>query len=236
MAGIAITQASREKYAFSRSYLQFPARFVVAKTKPMTEPLFDKLQKKRVGVLAGSAHERMLRDYFGGVEIVSETKPEDFYGDLKAGRIDAGFGDGMSLAAWLAGAGSADCCRFAGGPYLAPEYLGFGMAIATKPDDPALAGAGPGARLRASADRAERNLCRALPAVFSRQLFLTGQALSGCPWARPRCGRRPGISPPVSAPCLRRTDRPWSAGFPATASGVAGSDSRHRSATRRGGA
>ena len=33
------------------------------------------------------------------------------------------------------------CCRFAGGPYLAPEYLGTGMAIATKADNPALASA-----------------------------------------------------------------------------------------------
>ena len=34
---------------------------------------------------------------------------------------------------------SAGCCRFAGGPYLAPEYLGTGLAIATAKDDPLLA-------------------------------------------------------------------------------------------------
>ncbi|MER9415936.1 transporter substrate-binding domain-containing protein [Mesorhizobium sp. M0306] len=141
IAGIAATPESRSKYAFSRSYLQFPARFIMLKTQALTEPMFDKLRSKRVGVIAGSAHERMLRDYFGDVQIVAFAKPEELYGELKAGKIDAAFGDGMRFAFWLGGSDAAGCCRFAGGPYLAPEYLGSGMAIATRADDPALAAA-----------------------------------------------------------------------------------------------
>ncbi|MER8965150.1 transporter substrate-binding domain-containing protein [Mesorhizobium sp. M0159] len=141
IAGIAATPESRSKYTFSRSYLQFPARFIMLKTQALTEPMFDKLRSKRVGVIAGSAHERMLRDYFGDVQIVPFAKPEELYGELKAGKIDAAFGDGMRFAFWLGGSDAAGCCRFAGGPYLAPEYLGSGMAIATRADDPALAAA-----------------------------------------------------------------------------------------------
>jgi len=141
IAGIAATPQSRQAYAFSRSYLQFPARFIMPKTKAFVEPIFDKLRSKRVGVLAGSAHERMLRDYFNTVQIVSFDGPEALYSDLKAGKIDAAFGDGMRFAFWLGGSDAAGCCRFAGGPYLAPEYLGTGMAIATRADNPALAAA-----------------------------------------------------------------------------------------------
>lgn len=141
MAGIAVTRESRSKYAFSRSYLQFPARFIMQKAKAVADPIYDGLRGKRVGVLAGSAHERMLRDYFGSVRAVPFARPDELYGELKAGRIDAAFGDGMRLSFWLAGSDAADCCRFAGGPYLAPEYLGTGMAIATRADDPALAAA-----------------------------------------------------------------------------------------------
>lgn len=141
IAGIAATAESRSTYAFSRSYLQFPARFVTQKSKDLTEPVFDKLRGKRVGVLAGSAHERMLRDYFNTVQIVPFDRPEELYADLKAGKLDAAFGDGMRLAFWLGGSDAAGCCRFVGGPYLAPEYLGSGMAIATRADDPALAAA-----------------------------------------------------------------------------------------------
>ena len=141
IAGIAATAESRSTYAFSRSYLQFPARFVTQKSKDLTDPVFDKLRGKRVGVLAGSAHERMLRDYFNTVQIVSFDGPEALYSDLKAGKIDAAFGDGMRFAFWLGGSDAAGCCRFAGGPYLAPEYLGTGMAIATRADNPELAAA-----------------------------------------------------------------------------------------------
>ncbi|MGX5830472.1 transporter substrate-binding domain-containing protein [Mesorhizobium sp. 43Arga] len=141
IAGIAATPQSRQTYAFSRSYLQFPARFITPKNKAFAEPIFDKLRSKRVGVLAGSAHERMLRDYFNTVQIVSFDGAEALYSDLKAGKIDAAFGDGMRFAFWLGGSDAAGCCRFAGGPYLAPEYLGTGMAIATRADNPALAAA-----------------------------------------------------------------------------------------------
>ena len=45
----------------------------------------------------------------------------------------------MRLSFWLAGSGSAGCCRFVGGPYLAPEFLGYGLAIAVLRDNAALA-------------------------------------------------------------------------------------------------
>ncbi|MBZ9671155.1 transporter substrate-binding domain-containing protein [Mesorhizobium sp. B3-2-1] len=141
IAGIAATPQSRQTYAFSRAYLQFPARFIMPKNKALAEPIFDKLRSKRVGVISGSAHERMLRDYFSTVQVVPFDGPEALYGDLKAGKIDAAFGDGMRFAFWLGGSDAAGCCRFAGGPYLAPEYLGTGMAIATRADNPALAAA-----------------------------------------------------------------------------------------------
>ena len=61
--------------------------------------------------------------------------------DLKADKLAAAFGDGMRLGFWLAGSDSSDCCRFSGGPYLAPEYFGSGLAIAVAPDNARLAAA-----------------------------------------------------------------------------------------------
>ena len=139
MAGIAVTKETRSQYAFSRSYLQFPARFIMPKAQTVTEPLYEKLKGKRVGVVTGSAHERMLREDFGMVTIAPFPTQEALLTDLKAGKVDAAFGDGMRFGFWLAGSEAADCCRFAGGPYLAPEYLGTGLAIAVKPEDQALA-------------------------------------------------------------------------------------------------
>lgn len=141
LAGIAVTAEARETYDFSRPYMQFPARFAMQKANAMTEPLYLGLAGKRIGVMAGSAHEKMLRAYFPGVKPVTYQRTEWLYDDLRAGKIDGGFGDGMRLAFWLAGSDSAGCCRFAGGPYLAPEFLGNGLAIAVKPEDALLADA-----------------------------------------------------------------------------------------------
>lgn len=141
IAGIAVTEKSRAKYAFSRPYLQFPARFAMQKTSAISEPIYDKIKGERIGVLAGSGHERMLRDYFPDVKVVTYTRQEWLYGDLKAGKIDGAFGDGMRFAFWLAGSDASGCCRFVGGPYLAPEYLGAGLAVAVSVSDPALAAA-----------------------------------------------------------------------------------------------
>ncbi len=141
IAGIAVTEEARAKYAFSRPYLQFPARFMMPRTSAMTEPLYAKLHGERIGVIAGSGHERMLRAYFPDVKVVTYTRQEWMYGDLKAGKIAGAFGDGMRFAFWLAGSDASGCCRFAGGPYLAPEYLGTGLAIATDINRPEIAAA-----------------------------------------------------------------------------------------------
>ncbi|MGB3389493.1 MAG: transporter substrate-binding domain-containing protein [Pseudaminobacter sp.] len=135
IAGVAVTQETRGKYAFSRPYLQFPARFLTTRNSPLREPIFKAVEDERVGVMAGSAHESMLRDYFPTARVVTYSRQEWLLDDLKQGKIAAAFGDGMRFGFWLAGAESEGCCRFAGGPYLAPEYLGTGLAIAVAPDN-----------------------------------------------------------------------------------------------------
>lgn len=139
LAGIAVTGETRAKFAFSRPYLQFPARFMTGRAGALTEPLSERIRGRRVGVIAGSDHERMLRRYFPAATVVALPTQEALYADMKASRIDAAFGDGMRFAFWLAGADASGCCRFAGGPYLSPDYLGHGLAVAVPAGEPALA-------------------------------------------------------------------------------------------------
>lgn len=135
LAGLAVNAANRETLAFSRPYLMFPARFVVRKAEPLVGSVYGRVQGQRIGVLAGSAHERMLRAEFGEVKPVTYDRPEWMYEDLKAGKISGLFGDGMRLSLWLGSQDAADCCIFAGGPYLSSDYLGQGLAVALKPAD-----------------------------------------------------------------------------------------------------
>ncbi|MEO3998070.1 transporter substrate-binding domain-containing protein [Mesorhizobium sp. CAU 1732] len=139
ITGTAISAAARERYTFSRPYLRFPARFVVPRASTLSEPMHKALTEKRIGILAGSAHEAMLRSYFPAARPVTYSRLDWLYRDLRDGKIDGAFGDGMRLSFWLAGSGSNNCCRFVGGPYIAPEFLGAGLAIAVKHDDAVLA-------------------------------------------------------------------------------------------------
>jgi polar amino acid transport system substrate-binding protein len=134
IAGISATADNRNKYAFSRPYLVFPARFVTLTNKEIAEPLSTKLNDSRVGVLAGSAHERMLRANFEGVRVVTYARQDWINADLKDGKLDAMFGDGMRLSFWLAGGEAAKCCKFSGGAYFSPDFLGGGLTIATRKD------------------------------------------------------------------------------------------------------
>lgn len=141
IAGTPITSETRERYAFSRPYLRFPARFVAGKASTLAEPMHRSVAGKRIGVLAGSAHEAMLRAYFPKARPVTFSRTDWLLDSLREGKIDGIFGDGMRLSFWIAGSGSRDCCRFVGGPYLAPEFLGAGMAIAVRHQNAALASA-----------------------------------------------------------------------------------------------
>jgi len=141
IAGVAITEEKRGEFAFTRSYLRFPARFVALRRSTLSEPMYRSVEGKRIGVIDGSEHEAMLRDYFPEARAVTYTRPEWMYDDLRQNKIDAAFGDGMRLSFWLAGQDSQGCCAFVGGPYLAPEYFGSGLAIAVGKEDAALADA-----------------------------------------------------------------------------------------------
>ncbi|MBK8455767.1 MAG: transporter substrate-binding domain-containing protein [Phyllobacteriaceae bacterium] len=127
IAGLAISPETRGEFAFSLPYMHMPARFV---TNSSTTPADGQWREKRVGVVAGSAHERMLRDFFQSARVVTYGRREWVLEDLRAKKIDAAFGDGMTMSLWLNTEEGRQCCAFAGGAYLAPEYLGFGLSIA----------------------------------------------------------------------------------------------------------
>lgn len=133
IAGVAITEESRRTYAFSRSFMHFSARLLTPKAATIREPLYKNIADKRIGVMDNSSHERMLRNYFPDAKTITYNRRNWMLGDLKDGKIDGVFGDGMRLSFWLSGKDSAGCCTFSGGPFMAPEYLGNGLAIATLP-------------------------------------------------------------------------------------------------------
>ncbi|MET0924151.1 MAG: transporter substrate-binding domain-containing protein [Xanthobacteraceae bacterium] len=132
IASIAATVEMRGKVDFSDPYYRTPARFVARRDSPIDEPLPEKLEGKKVAVVAGTAHEAYLKALFTEVEVRAYPSSDVARLALRKGDVDLMFGDAISLAFWLNGTDSENCCSFRGGPYMDSRYFGEGVAIVVK--------------------------------------------------------------------------------------------------------
>ncbi len=138
-AGLAVTADNRARFAFTQPFLRYPARFLVRRGTDLTESLRTGLGDVQVGVVTGGAHEAMLRAFFPGAKPVPFDTDANAREALRSGRVQALFADGVASSFWLGSEAAGDCCEFAGGPYLSDRFLGEGLAIAVRGDDPQLA-------------------------------------------------------------------------------------------------
>jgi len=69
IASIAVTPQMRAKVDFTDPYYRTPGRFVARRDSPIDNPLPEKLEGKKVAVVAGTAHEAYLKALFTEVEL-----------------------------------------------------------------------------------------------------------------------------------------------------------------------
>jgi polar amino acid transport system substrate-binding protein len=132
MASIAVTPDARGLADFSDPYYRTAARFVSRRDVAIPDVRPEQLEGREVAVVAGTAHEAYLKVLFTEVDLRSYPTPEQAREALKRGDVDLLFGDGISLAYWLNGTDSQNCCTFRGGPFLSSRYFGEGVGIAVK--------------------------------------------------------------------------------------------------------
>jgi len=158
IAGLASTAQNRAYLSFSHAYMRFPARFLgradskIARDSEnflrldydFSEFLRLRSPGLRTGVIGGSAHEKMLRDYFAArplaessrnaghaMQFVPFANQAALIAALKAGQVDLAFGDGFHFALLLnAQRGEKDRLIFMGGAYPGIGYLGQGLRLA----------------------------------------------------------------------------------------------------------
>jgi len=138
VASLVATPALRERIDFSQPYYTTPARFAVLKSSPLADATPATLKAKKIGVIAGSAHEAYLKTFFPGAGVVTFPQFQALHEALRAGAVDAAFADGLTLAIWLGGEEAADCCAFKGGPYTESRFFGEGVGVAVRKEDVAL--------------------------------------------------------------------------------------------------
>jgi polar amino acid transport system substrate-binding protein len=132
IASIATTADMRTRVDFSDPYYRTPARFVARRDSPIDDVRPEALEKKKIAVVAGTAHEAYLKTLFTEAELRPYADSDAARFALKRGDVDLLFGDGVSLAFWLNGTDSANCCAFRGGPYLESRFFGEGVGIAVR--------------------------------------------------------------------------------------------------------
>jgi polar amino acid transport system substrate-binding protein len=132
IASIAATADMRLKANFSDSYYRTPARFATRRDSPIEDPLPERLEGKKVAVVANSSHEAYLKALFTELEVRSYPSADVARLALRRGDVDLLFGDAISLAFWLNGTDSENCCAFRGGAYFDSRFFGEGIGIAVR--------------------------------------------------------------------------------------------------------
>jgi polar amino acid transport system substrate-binding protein len=136
IAGHVVSATVLREAAFTRPYFHTPGRFAMKKdlaAKAVVTP--EGLEGKRIAVARGTPHEAYLRAFFRESALLPCETVDLARDALAEGKADVLFEDGISLAFWLNGANSKQCCAFAGGPFLEPRFFGEGMAIAVPKND-----------------------------------------------------------------------------------------------------
>ena len=132
IASIAATPEMRKRVEFSDPYYRTPARFVARRDSAILDVRPEALEARKIGVVAGTAHEAYIKMLFTEAELHAYPSAEEARAALKKGEVDLLFSDGVSLAFWLNGTDSANCCEFRGGPYMESQYFGEGVGIAVR--------------------------------------------------------------------------------------------------------
>lgn len=128
-----------ERFAVTLPYFRFPARFIArAEDAPVAITAAD-LANRRIGVVSQTAHAAWLERYFPEAVAVPAPNAAIARSDLQRGASDLLFGDGLSLALWLGGRASQECCVFVGEPYFDDRYFGEGVGFVMRDEDARLA-------------------------------------------------------------------------------------------------
>ena len=138
IASIAVTPQSRGRVDFSDPYYRTPARFVARRDFAIDDIRPELLEGRKVAVVSGTSHEAYLKTLFTEVVVQAYPNAEAAHAALMKGEVELMFADGISLAFWLNGTDSKNCCAFRGGPYIDSRYFGEGVGIAVRRGNDAL--------------------------------------------------------------------------------------------------
>jgi len=118
----------------TKPYFRTMARFAVTKASALTSAGADALARSRIGAVQGTVHARWLETYYGASSIETFESLAAAGAALKAGEVDALFGDNLQVIYWVAGEDAAQCCRLLDGAFSDFDYFSRNLAFLVRPD------------------------------------------------------------------------------------------------------
>lgn len=137
MNSLAITPKRKLRVLFSQPYYRIPLSFIVRKDSDLKGFTPADLAGRSIGTADHNGLATFLEARYPEADTRTFDKLEDADLDLLTERLDAVFGDKLTLAEFLASREGA-CCRLLGDLPPGEPVLGEGVAIAFRPDDVAL--------------------------------------------------------------------------------------------------
>jgi len=132
IAALAMNDENRALVEFTGPYFIMPGRFATRADTVLGPATPEVLDDRLVAVVAGSTHEAYLKTFFPKARIAPFETAALSRLALKNGRVNALFGDAVSLSFWLNGAEAEGCCVFSNGAYVDAKFFGDGLGIAVK--------------------------------------------------------------------------------------------------------
>ena len=118
----------------TKPYFRTMARFAVGKASTLKSAGADALARSRIGAVQGTVHTRWLEAYYGASSIETFDSLAAAGAALKAGEVDALFGDNLQVIYWVAGEEAAQCCRLLDGAFSDFDYFSRSLAFLVRPE------------------------------------------------------------------------------------------------------
>lgn len=139
VTGPRLDQATLAAARMTRPYFRIMGRFAVANDSTLDGASASALAGRRIGVVKDTLHARWLTAYYRSSRITTYDDLAAAGAALKAGEVDALFGDNLQVIYWVAGEPAAGCCRLLGGAYSDFDYFSRNLAFLVRSDRPELA-------------------------------------------------------------------------------------------------
>lgn len=140
VASLSITEERRKTIAYSDKYYSTPARFF-GPAAPKLDVTPAGLKGKRIGTQSATIHERYLSTFYKDSQVVRYATQDQIYLDLKAGRLDVAFTDGVAAHFGFLSKEAGKGFGYHGPNFDEPKWFGDGVGVGLRKADAKTLGA-----------------------------------------------------------------------------------------------